>query len=125
MTENASLNGDDPIHYFELFIDNFLLVIIVQETNIYQFQNPEQDCSKMKPWVDLTKKELKEFLGLTILMGHIKKISLEDYWSTNLMLVTPIFPQTMPRNKYKQILRFLHFQNNQIIMNHPLKKLRL
>ncbi|XP_018371355.1 PREDICTED: piggyBac transposable element-derived protein 4 [Trachymyrmex cornetzi] len=125
ISEDAPLNGNKPINYFQLFFDDFLLDLIVQETNIYQNQNPEPVRQKMAAWVDVTREELKKFLGLTILMGHLKKISLEDYWSTNPLLVTPIFPQTMHRNRYNQILRYLHFHNNQVVMNHPLKKVKV
>jgi len=30
----------------------------------------------------------------------------------------------MPRNRYCQILRFLHFQNNEIVSDHPLRKIK-
>ena len=33
-------------------------------------------------------------------------------------------PKTMPRNRFEQILRFLHFQNNENLLNHPLKKIK-
>ena len=37
---------------------------------------------------------------------------MDDYWSTNPLLETPIFRKTMTRNRFKQILLFLHFSNN-------------
>lgn len=124
LSENAHLNGHEPIHYFDLFFNDQLLDHIVRETNIYQQQNPEPIRMNMKPWVDLTKDELKKFLGLTMLMGHVQKVRLDDYWSTNPLLVTPIFPQTMTRNRYEQILRFLHLNDNEQFLNHPLKKIK-
>lgn len=57
-------------------------------------------------------------------MGHVRKGKLKDYWSTSPILSTLIFSQTMTRNCYCQILRFLHFQDNEIPSDHPLRKLK-
>lgn len=122
--DNVPLTGIEPVHYFELFFDNSLLETIVQETNRYESQNPKADYSKMKPWRPLTVEELKTFLGLSILMGHIRKSKLRDYWSTDPLLTTPIFRQMMTRNRYFQILKYLHFENNETIINHSLKKIK-
>jgi len=48
-----------------------------------------------------------------MLMGHIQKPSLSSYWSTDDMMNTPFFHQTMPRDRYVHILRNLHFTNNE------------
>uniref|UniRef100_A0ABD2WI95 Reverse transcriptase/retrotransposon-derived protein RNase H-like domain-containing protein n=1 Tax=Trichogramma kaykai TaxID=54128 RepID=A0ABD2WI95_9HYME len=126
IVKNTPLNGRKPIDYFERIMDDNLLEVIVQETNLYQFQNPTQkpDRQKMKVWKNLGNDELKKFLGLTILMGHVKKVALDDNGSRNPLLDTPIFHQTMPRNRFEQILQFLHFQNNETLLNHPLKKIK-
>lgn len=122
--ENMELNENDPIHYFEIFFDEVLLKLICEETNRFQNQNPEQERVNMSKWIDLEKEELMKFLALSILMGHVRKGKLEDYWSTSPMLSTPIFPKSMTRNRYRQILRFLHFTDNNVTSDHPLKKLK-
>ncbi|XP_032688641.1 piggyBac transposable element-derived protein 4-like [Odontomachus brunneus] len=122
--EDIPLTGFKPLHYFELLFDLSMLEIITQETNRYQSQNPESYRLHMQPWVDLTVEELKTFIDLTILMGHVRKGSIQDYWSTDSILLTSIFRQTMSRNRYLQILRYLHFQNNKDTINHPLKKIK-
>ena len=125
INENVDLEGNEPINYFENFIDLNILETIVKETNLFQSQNPENpNRSKMKAWIDLTVEEFKKFLGLSILMGHVRKGQLNDYWSTDTLLYTPIFNQTMSRNRYQQILRFLHFQDNSVVVNHCLKKIK-
>ena len=78
----------------------------------------------MKPWEDLTKAELKKFLGFTMLMGHVRKVKLDDYWSTNPLLVTPIFRQSITKNRYELIWRFLDFQDNEHALDHPLSKIK-
>ncbi|XP_043501577.1 piggyBac transposable element-derived protein 4-like [Polistes fuscatus] len=37
---------------------------------------------------------------------------MEDYWSTNPLMKTPIFSKTMSRNRFRQILTYIHFANN-------------
>ncbi|XP_015189652.1 PREDICTED: piggyBac transposable element-derived protein 4-like [Polistes dominula] len=37
---------------------------------------------------------------------------MEDYWSTNPLIETQIFSKTMSRNRFRQILTYIHFANN-------------
>lgn len=122
--EDIPLKGDERIDYFKLYFDLSLLQMIIEETNRYQLQNVGPERSKMKSWISLTVEEFKKFLGLSILMGHVLKGLLKNYWSTDPLLSTPIFIQMMTRNRYLQILRYLHFQNNEEIINHSLKKIK-
>lgn len=78
----------------------------------------------MKAWSPITVTELENFLGLSILMGHVQKGDLQSYWSTDLLLHTPIFGQTMSRDRYIHILRNLHFHDNEEIVSHPLVKIK-
>ena len=50
--------------------------------------------------------------GLIILMRQIRKSHWNEYWSTDPLLETPIFPKIMTRRRFKQIMTFLHFNNN-------------
>lgn len=56
---------------------------------------------------------MKVFLGLVLLMGVIHNPSLPMYWTLDTLLSTPIFSQSMKRNRFYIILRFFHFNNNQ------------
>ncbi|XP_043473691.1 piggyBac transposable element-derived protein 4-like [Leptopilina heterotoma] len=122
ISENVLLEGNEPIDYFQWFFDIPLLQLIVTESNRYQIQNPEPYHAKMKAWEPLTVEELRKFLALSILMGHARKGNLKDYWSTDPLLSTPIFREVMTRNRYLQILKYIHFQDNEEITDHPLKK---
>ena len=52
---------------------------------------------------------MKAFFALTMLIGIVKKPKLKTYWSTSPLMESPIFPHTMPRDRFTQILRYLHF----------------
>jgi hypothetical protein len=45
--------------------------------------------------------EMTKCLGLLFLTGVIQKPKFESYWSTRGILLTPIFSQTMSRNRLK------------------------
>ena len=107
------------LEYFQLIITDEVLEIVVDETNRYAnqfFQSagalPSQ--SRANNWKPLTLPELKIFLGLTLLTGLIgKRGHLSEYWSKNPLLFAPFYGQTMTRNRYQIITKFLHFNNNE------------
>jgi hypothetical protein len=55
---------------------------------------------------------MKKFLGLIFVTGIVRKPKLELYWSTRGIFRTPIFQQTMSRNRFQLIQRYLHFNDN-------------
>ena len=44
------------------------------------------------------------------------KPEISQYWGTDSLLVTPIFNNTMSRNRYQSMLEFLHFNDNTFMM---------
>ncbi|KAI0218647.1 PiggyBac transposable element-derived protein 5 [Lamellibrachia satsuma] len=102
---------------FGLFFTDYLFRLIVGETNRYADQ-----CMKKAPkkgrkhteWSEVTIPELKTWLGLLLAMGIVqKKGRLGEYWSTHWLTQTPGFNDTMPRNRFLQILRYIHFVDNE------------
>uniref|UniRef100_A0A8C5R0Q0 PiggyBac transposable element-derived protein domain-containing protein n=1 Tax=Leptobrachium leishanense TaxID=445787 RepID=A0A8C5R0Q0_9ANUR len=49
-----------------------------------------------------------------MLMGIIKKPSIRSYWSSSPICSTPIYPQSMSRRRYENILHFMHFSDNSL-----------
>ncbi|KAJ1142106.1 hypothetical protein NDU88_008433 [Pleurodeles waltl] len=68
-----------PIDFFQLFMDNVFLEEIVEQTNLYAEQYLRDNASRLRPHsrasrcISTNLEELKKFLGLTILMGLIRK----------------------------------------------------
>ena len=52
------------------------------------------------------------FVVLALQMGHELKDTLHDYWSRLRQLHNPFYGETMTRDRFLPILRFLHFADN-------------
>ncbi len=57
-------------------------------------------------------------------MPHSKKHVLTDYWKRGDILSIPVFAEYFTRDRYKFILSFLHFANNEEDEADPLWKIR-
>ncbi|KAJ8929030.1 hypothetical protein NQ314_018341 [Rhamnusium bicolor] len=64
-------------------------------------------------WKDLELDEFFVFISITMLMTRNKKLDTKEYWSKDPLLNSPIFSKTISRDRYLQILRNLHFMNNE------------
>ena len=106
----------DAWDIFRLFMPKELVQIIVDETNRYARQyfaeTPLSPHARGKSWREVTPEEMEKFLGLVLLTGIIQKPMLKQYWSTDKILATPFFNDTVPRNRFELILKFLHFNDN-------------
>ncbi|KAI0243174.1 PiggyBac transposable element-derived protein 4, partial [Lamellibrachia satsuma] len=60
-------------------------------------------------WLPVTRPEMRAFVGLTIVTGIVRMPTLAMYWaSSNTMCQLPSFSATMPRDRFLQIMRYLH-----------------
>ena len=68
-----------------------------------------------------TKEEIRHFIGMIQVMGVHQLPSVFDYWSQNPFLRTPRITKGMPRDRFLQILRYLHLNDNAKMppRNHP------
>ena len=114
------LHSDNPADYLELFLDEEVLDLVVNETNRYADQQIDEMIasgrmkrhSRAKKWNEVTREEMKQFLGLMFLTGIIQKPELQLYWSTESVLATPYFGSVMSRNRFEAIWAFFHTANN-------------
>ena len=67
-------------------MDSNIFKVILEQTNLFQKQNPDPFHSNMAPWKDVTVEELRIFLALTINMGHVRKCNVKNYWSMDPLL---------------------------------------
>ena len=122
------------LSYFDHYIPPELIEIVVDQTNLYTQQQivkmprPITKHARSEEWKPVTVIEMKKFLGLIFVTGIVRKPKLELYWSTARgIFQTPIFSQTMSRNRFQLIQRYLHFNDNNVAgtNEHLLYKIRV
>ena len=96
------------LDFFLQLFDHDLLQHIVTQTNLYATTREGHRAE----WEDLTVPELQSFLGTILLMGVHVLPTIESYWSTNLFLGASNVVLSFPRDRFTQILRELHFNDN-------------
>jgi len=106
---------EDPIEFFQLFIDNDYLDVICENTDAYyRIKNHDprkKRDSHKRQWTKPNQEEIKAFLGLVLYMGLVKKSQLEDYWSTSFLFGTPGFRDILSHDHFTHLLRNICFYN--------------
>jgi len=114
-------NEADVMSYFDHYIPPELTEIAVEQTNLYAQQQiakmsrPVTKHARSEEWKPVKVMEMKKFLGLMFVTGTVRKPKLELYWSMRGIFHTPIFPQTMSRNRFQLTQRYLHFNDNNAV----------
>ncbi|PFX26968.1 PiggyBac transposable element-derived protein 5 [Stylophora pistillata] len=109
---NPLPRGSLVLDFFQLFIDNHILGIIIRETNRYARQTMTQRQKDPNSWKEVSLEELKAFLGLLIAMSIHRVPSLRDYWSTDWVLGVPAFSKVMARDRFLDIYYNIHLCDN-------------
>lgn len=79
--------------------------------------------SRLHRWHDITVPEFYIFISIVMLMSRNKHLTIEEHWSTDPLLLSPIFGSLMPRNRFVNILGMLYFCNPfQKVINHARQK---
>ena len=107
------------LDFFRLYLSDDIVSHLVTETNRYADQfiaaNVIPPHSAVNEWKPTNADEMRAFLGLSLLTGLVYKVRLHMYSSGDAMHKTYIFGQSMARDRYLLLLRFLHFAHNDLI----------
>ncbi|CAK9816234.1 PiggyBac transposable element-derived protein 4 [Anthophora plagiata] len=109
------------IEYFELFVSEEFVQLIVTETNQYWCK---KNNNNMKNSEGTVLSELYCFFAVSFLMTRNKKLSLVEYWSVDKLLRSDIFGEIMSRDRYFKLLEMLHFNHDDGPINDRLCKIR-
>ena len=103
----------DPTDLFLKFFTPQLIQHITTETNRYAATCLSSDPinGEVSDW-STGEEEIKAYFGFCILMGITKLPDLYDYWSTSESLHNFPIASRIPRKRFLEIQRFLHFTNN-------------
>lgn len=113
----GALIGAHPIDYFEAFIDNEIIDLMVDQTNLYATQvlcsgEDIPAYSTLRNWNPTSRDEIKHFIGLLAYMGLVRMPTLRHYWSRKPMFHNDFVAKVMPRNRFETLLQLWHFSNN-------------
>jgi hypothetical protein len=95
-------------HYFRQ-----IFVIVLRETNRYFHQyiaTPMKPVSQHSSLISI--EEMYRIVSIIIQMDHDQRDCLKDYWGREEQYLTPFYYNTLVRDRFFHILRFLHFQKN-------------
>lgn len=107
---------NDPVALYKLFFTDYILEMIVEETNKYATQciNNSSSSSRMhqKAWQSVTKDEVNTFIGILLIIGVVQLPEIRLNWSNNDMYENARIKNAMKRDRFLSILKFLHFVDN-------------
>ena len=90
-----------PLEVFQLFFTTVIFGSIVEQTKSFALQKGKK--------LDLCVEELMAFFRDKHCDGNDAST---DYWSMNKILATPWFPAIMARDRFYNLLRYLHLVNS-------------
>lgn len=112
--EFEQVNGDDPVEdyfspltYFMRYVPDRLFEDMATYTNLYAEQQ------HTKKWKATHKSELKQFIGLHVMMGNLKLPRIEMYYGKELQC--KMFVDTIPLYRFYLLRTNLHFIDVQTI----------
>jgi hypothetical protein len=86
--------------------------LLAEQTNLYYQQHVDKQAGPSRRLPDITMSDMMTFIALALQMGHDLKDTLNDYWSRLRQVRTPFYGETITRDRFLHILRFLHFADN-------------
>ncbi|CAH1972612.1 unnamed protein product [Acanthoscelides obtectus] len=111
----------NPLDIFEIFFDESLINLIVEETNRFAIQyiikNGEniRPHSRVRQWKETNTNEIRTLIGLLILQGLCPKPEYKMYFSRRESIETPFFSKIISEKRFHLLLKFLHFVDNSTI----------
>lgn len=94
-----------PIDAFRIFLSEKFIEEMCRQTQIYAGQKGDHNFN-------IGLDEFLTFVGILIFSGYHKLSSKRDYWSNEEDLHCPLVADSMRRNRFEDILRFLHCADN-------------
>lgn len=109
------------LQFFEHFCSKELVQKIANCTNRYHQYFVRHAAlgiySRLQRWQDVTIEDIYILLALTMLFTRNKRITIEEHWSTDPLLHSEVFHNTMFRNRYCSILAMLSFYEAPALAN--------
>jgi hypothetical protein len=108
--------SDKESDFFKYFVDEEIVTRLVIKTNHRYAKIAESESNlsmRLKRWVDTNNDEMYVFLAILLLLPLNSRNTIDSHWSTNPLLYSPIFSDTMPRDRFVLLLRMLNFSDEE------------
>ena len=106
-----------PMTFYNLFLDDDIITMMVTETNRYAARTAEtkqvKAQSRMRVWSDTNPTEMRQFCGLLLWMGLVRMPTIDCYWRKSSLYRNNIAANTMTRNRFQLMLANWHFADNE------------
>jgi len=89
-----------------------IIQLLVEETNRYFHHNVDTVDVRRSPLPNVTIQEMCLYLDIIVKMGHNQSDTLKDYRSTLEQYFIASYRNTVKRDRFYHIRRFLHFSDN-------------
>lgn len=103
--KNGLYKNMNPTELFELFFDENVINLLVEESMRYA-------SSKNAPDFVVTKDEIKCFLGILLVSGYNPHPGKRFYWDSRPDMNNQAISQSMRRNRFFQIMKYIHCADN-------------
>ncbi|XP_023235633.1 piggyBac transposable element-derived protein 4-like [Centruroides sculpturatus] len=112
-------NPEEILEIFECIANEDIINHITAETNkhaeeviLQATQKGMKKRSRMNDWQSTTANEIRLLQGIFLLMSIVKKPDLQSYYCRKPLLNTPIFYETMTKDRFILLFKFLHFSSS-------------
>lgn len=85
---------------------------MVSETNRYAREKLAGSPERLANFQPITRNEFQAFLGINVIMGMNRLPSVAMYWSSDDFFGNQGIKKVMPRNRFEEIRKFLHFNDS-------------
>lgn len=104
--QDTEENTVEPVKLFELFWTDTFFEYIKEQSVLYATQNNANTS------FDISIAELKVFFAILMISGYSQRPRKDFYWSMDSDLRNEAIANAMSRNRFRDILKNLHFVNN-------------
>ena len=111
---------ETPLQFLELFFTQEVFKQLANQTNLFYQYLKENSNKPLPPFKETTVPEIMAFLGMHIAMGLGRLPIYDDYWRIGILRMQ-WFSSIMPRNRFRDILRYFHLVDNRksVEKGHP------
>ena len=115
-SDETTYDYSTPLQCYKYFMSDDIMEEIARQTTLYSVQTRPD-----KP-VSITRKDIDKFIGILFHMSITRLPRTRMYWSPQSRI--PCVADTMTVNKFEMLKRFLHFSDNEQIVEDRVGKIR-